>query len=87
MKPLCTEEAKIHPIKLAMIFTKDMKHTFRAGVKRASPDEDLKELVGGRITTYCRMISVTLGGGKLCNWTLNTSLSTNRRTKRYPALN
>lgn len=52
MKPLCTEEAKIHPIKLAIeVFTKDMKHTFRAGVKAfSSPDEDLKELVGGRIT-------------------------------------
>ena len=64
-----------------------MKHTFRAGVKCASPDEDLKELVGGRIATFCRMISVTLGGAKLCNQTLNTSLSTTRTAKRYPALN
>lgn len=76
-KPLCTKESEVHPMRPARVFTWRHQAWVRTWVKDAyrwpvhfSPYRP--ELIGGRASAFCRMISVASGGTKLCNLRMNT---------------
>lgn len=67
-KPLCTKESGIHPMRPAGVFTELNAYSWPIHFSPNRP-----ELVGGRTSICCRMISVASGSTKLCNQRMNIS--------------